>query len=401
MPEGATVAACCERCPGATAAGTSHLPRRRLLKAAVFGQGADQASGPTGAGPTGAGPVAAGLTRLNSGWSGTAAAGSGQAGYLRAGSVQVSQAQAGSGAEAQAETGTGGAPLPRAITGRIIDVSPHFISIGDPGGEQRFALTADARAWSGGTLAPSAVRPGDEAVLRLRPTRGKVADRIWVNIGRVTGTIVEFDADVLVVDEGSSRGTRVVLIPPKAAALIRVKCQNLRPGYLIDLIGVRRQGVLEAVAPAAYQPSYPAAEVPAPPPQGARTPDAISGTATWHDPADEPHGLLGVSYPAIDPDCGCAEARAEAAAAGPISPFRNLPFLAVGSVLTVRNDCNSLSRTLPVTGCAPLARRFNDRCVQCGTSERGRIAELTLASFVALGGELHEGCFNATITIGR
>jgi len=29
------------------------------------------------------------------------------------------------------------------------------------------------------------------------------------------------------------------------------------------------------------------------------------------------------------------------------------------------------------------------------------VADLTLASFIALGGELDRGCFNATVTIGR
>jgi hypothetical protein len=54
-----------------------------------------------------------------------------------------------------------------------------------------------------------------------------------------------------------------------------------------------------------------------------------------------------------------------------------------------------------VTGCTPIGRLFNDRCVTCGTSPRGRVADLTLASFIALGGELERGCFNVTITIGE
>ena len=78
-----------------------------------------------------------------------------------------------------------------------------------------------------------------------------------------------------------------------------------------------------------------------------------------------------------------------------------MPYLAIGSVLRVKNDCTGTDCLLPVTGCAPIARLFNDRCVTCGTSPRGRIADLTLASFVALGGELERGCFNATITIGE
>jgi hypothetical protein len=124
-------------------------------------------------------------------------------------------------------------------------------------------------------------------------------------------------------------------------------------------------------------------------------PAAISGSATWHEPSGEPPGVLGVAYPALDPETGCAED------AGGARGSPRMPYLAVGSALLIRNDCNGASCVLPVTGCASVARLFNDRCVTCGTSPRGRVADLTEASFVALGGELDQGCFNATITIGR
>jgi hypothetical protein len=128
-----------------------------------------------------------------------------------------------------------------------------------------------------------------------------------------------------------------------------------------------------------------------------RVPATISGSVTWHDPVDEPPGLLGVSYPALDPGSGCAEDPV-----GSVAPqFVRMPYLAVGSVLQVSNDCTGSSCMLSVTGCAAIARLFNDRCVTCGTSPRGRVADLTQASFIALGGELDRGCFNATITIGR
>jgi hypothetical protein len=45
-----------------------------------------------------------------------------------------------------------------------------------------------------------------------------------------------------------------------------------------------------------------------------------------------------------------------------------------------------------------MAREFCDRCVTCGTSPKGRIADLTMAAFVELGGNLEDGCFNATLT---
>jgi hypothetical protein len=102
----------------------------------------------------------------------------------------------------------------------------------------------------------------------------------------------------------------------------------------------------------------------------------------------------------VDPATGCAEDRAAGLPPGQAPAYRSLPYLAIGSALAVRNECAGISCTLPVTGCAPVARLFNDRCVACRTSPRGRLADLTMASFVALGGELELGCFNATITIG-
>ena len=74
-----------------------------------------------------------------------------------------------------------------------------------------------------------------------------------------------------------------------------------------------------------------------------------------------------------------------------------LPYLSVGSVLTVRNECTGLSVPLPVTSCGASARLFCDRCVECRTSPRGRIADLTISAFVQLGGLLENGCFNASL----
>ena len=59
-----------------------------------------------------------------------------------------------------------------------------------------------------------------------------------------------------------------------------------------------------------------------------------------------------------------------------------------------------LLRAVQVIECGSTASRFCDRCLDCGISPRGRVADLTITSFVELGGELHKGCFNATISIG-
>lgn len=289
------------------------------------------------------------------------------------------------------------ARAPLAVFGTVRDVSPHVLVIDNDDGERRIMLTPDATAWRGGPLEPAAVRPGDHAVVRLRPAKHDVADRIWANIGRVTGTIVERDADSLLVDEGTTKLRQVVTIPASTATRIQVRFPSLEPGYLIDVIGLRGTGAVEARIPATSQPAYPAGRLPSPTMVTGQLPSPISGSATWHDPGDEPEGLFGVAYPALDADAGCAEDPV-----GMDAPrFVRLPYLAIGSQLLVRNDCTGSSHMLPVIGCGAIARLFSDRCVTCGTSPRGRVADLTVASFVALGGELDRGCFNTTITIGQ
>jgi hypothetical protein len=369
---------CCDRCAGATGtADAAQVARRRLLKDAVFrpqpglaldstarlsGYGGEEpgfGSGP-GGGPGGPRPDAHGAASFPD-----------------------------------------ATRLPRAVTGTVLDVSPQVLVIGEaaggPGSEQRFTLTAEATTWRGAQAEPTALRQGDRAVVRLHPSRRGVADRIWANIGRVTGTIIEHTSDFMVVDEGVTRRRQIVVIPPRAAGRIQVRFPTLQPGYLIDIIGLRGADALEGLIPATSQPAYPADRLPVPPLVSGHVPDAISGSATWHEPAGEPAGVLGVAYPALDPETGCVEDTVPGRARG----YARMPYLAIGTALLVRNDCNGASCVLPVTGCAAVARLFNDRCVTCGTSPRGRVADLTEASFVALGGELDKGCFNATISIGR
>jgi hypothetical protein len=338
-------------------AGAATLARRRLLKAAVFrpqaefvpgerqADGADQA-------PDDAGSQSAGFADLRQ--------------------------------------------LPRTVWGTIQDISPHVLVLGEGDRVQRFALTPDAVAWCGTQLEPASLLQGDQAIVRLNPSGRNVADRIWANIGRVTGIISERSGNQLLVNEGATRKTQVIALQPRSLGRIQVRFPTLEPGYLVDIIGIRKRDELIGMIPATSQPAYPAQRLPAPPLVSGRLPDSIGGSATWHEPRDEPPGILGVFYPALDPETACAEDLASGMSQG----YSRMPYLAIGSVLRVTNDCTGSSCLMPVTGCAPIGRLFNDRCVTCGTSPRGRVADLTPASFIALGGELERGCFNATITIG-
>jgi hypothetical protein len=118
-------------------------------------------------------------------------------------------------------------------------------------------------------------------------------------------------------------------------------------------------------------------------------PRVLSGTATWCEGTGR-----GAAYPALDPEGdagGCPDAPAGCAP---------LPYLSLGSDLLVRNECTGRACSVPVTECGCTAARYCDRCVECGTSPRGRVAELTALSFVDLGGELDSGCFNVTLMVG-
>jgi hypothetical protein len=346
--------ACCVRCAGPTAAG--RLGRRHLLKAAVH-------------------PPATGSS-------------------ARAGAAAPPAAvTSGPDTDGSAPRHAGRAGHPGVLTGTALDTSPQIITLYCPEGERRIALPPGAGVWKGRWASPTALESGDSLVVRMLPGRRSVADRIWANAGRVTGVIMELDRESMLIDEGRTTGRQAVLIPPHIMSRLQVRFPRLEPGYLVDFIGLRRRGYLEALVPATSQPANRASEASAQPPLRGQPRDRIAGSAVWHEAAG-PADADGVRYPALDPESACREQPLAGSACPP------LPYLSVGSLLKVRNECTGTTRTLPVSGCAATAQIFCDRCVTCGTSPRGRVADLPMASFVALGGDLERGCLNATVSLG-
>jgi hypothetical protein len=291
-----------------------------------------------------------------------------------------------------------------AIIGQVVDVSPHIIVLHTAQGERRLALSPDTKAWRGSTVPPAALHQGDHAIVRRHDTMG-VAEHVWAQIGRVTGTIIETDGSALLVDEGPAKGRKIVLVDKASQRQIQVRFPKLEPGYLLDVIGLRQQGYLQATTHATSQPGYRADHPPAPPMISGHIPVPVRGTAVWHEPGEEPPGLLGVAYPALDPETDC-ESRPVSDDPHVVDPHTvgpgcvRLPYLSVGSGVRIHNECpGGRSAVLPVTSCGAAARLFCDRCVECGTPPRGRIADLTISAFVELGGKLDVGCFHATLTI--
>jgi hypothetical protein len=289
--------------------------------------------------------------------------------------------------------GAGGAAPFRTVTGTLLDISPHILVVATDAGERRLALTPRSAAWRGRPVAATELRPDEPVVIRLVPGRRDVADKIWASIGRVAGTISASDDSQLLVDEGTTRKRQAVVIAPAAANRIRVRFPQLEPGSLIDVIGLRRGAALEALIPATSQPACLASRVTRRSTVVKTAAGTFSGSATWHEPGEPGEEPRGAAYPAVDPAAGCAEATLT------VPSPAELPYLAVGSMLSVRNECTGTVQVLAVTGCGATARLFHDRCLTCGTSPRGRVADLTLLSFVELGGDPERACFNARVTV--
>lgn len=287
---------------------------------------------------------------------------------------------------AQRDEDSAEAPL-HAVEGIIVDASPHLLVLGTVDGtEHRIPMSGGTSIWHGERSGTGSLEAGREVVVRPDPS-GLVADRVWVDIVRVTGIIVERTRDGIEVDAGPHRGRLPVAVPQPNLGRIMVRHPRLEPGYLLDVIGIKDRGETVALIPATPQPAYRADRIPTRP----NVPGPIRGTATWYETSP---GSRGIAYPALDPwggAGGCPNAPRSCA---------RLPYLSLGSEPHIHNDCSGRAARMQIMECGCMAARFCDRCVQCGTSPRGRIVELTKASFVDLGGDLDIGCFNVTIRVG-
>lgn len=283
------------------------------------------------------------------------------------------------------------------VGGRVLDASPHLVVLVDSSGaEVRLPMSGTTTVWYGGRSGIGALQPGRAVIVRMTPD-GLEADRIWVDISRVTGKLVRCGRNVVEVDLGPHRGWTQVMIPPETMGRVLVRHPRLEPGYLFDVIARDSADGPLAVRPATSQPGYRADDPPAPPPGTvASVPAQIHGTVTWFGDAARAEGgaARGAAYPALDPEGdagGCP---------GAVTGCAALPYLSLGSGLNIRNECSGRNGRVVVVECGCNAARFCDRCVECGTSQRGRIAELSAVSFVELGGDLDTGCFNAILSVG-
>ncbi|MFI6576726.1 hypothetical protein ACIBFB_13060 [Nocardiopsis sp. NPDC050513] len=294
-------------------------------------------------------------------------------------------------------------PLPlsdRVARGVVVDATSYMLCLATTRGEERFLFERVTTFWRGDEAEPTDLRPGDDAVVLCSHDGRLIAERVWAQAARATGVIVARDGDELEIDPGHGRPRVPVAIPYRASGRIGVRHPRLEPGYVFDAVGVWRDGAIRVTRPATTQPPYPLHATPHRPPTRGYT-GTVGGIATWYDPVLgrsthlDPRALANAAaYPAIDPvghHDGCDRR----------TPCAPLPLLSTGATLRLRNDCTRDTTVVPVVDCAAADSWICDLCPACGGQSAGRIASLTMTAFVALGGRLEDGCFNATMTVAQ
>jgi hypothetical protein len=289
-------------------------------------------------------------------------------------------------------------PAERVARGLVVEVRGPLVVIAGADGEERFILSRDTTCWRGGPISPDDLRPGqDVMVLRSAESRWK-ATRLWAGIARACGVITARRHRILEIDNGPCRERQTVVIPDHAAARIEASLPRLEPGHLFDAVGLWRGGTVEALIPATRIHSRRPPRTARPPTRG----EEIEGSVGWYDPAAGRSSLVdplsvsaGAAYSALDPVGACGPT-CERGSAG-----TRLPLVSPGMALRIHNLCRPGEyAAVAVTACGVTAAGFSDTCTSCSEGEtRPRIAELTLAGFVALGGIPEAGGFTARITV--
>ena len=299
------------------------------------------------------------------------------------------------------------------VTGVLAEVTEHAIVVRRPDGDQFLALSPSTVTWLGAKASPTALRAGDPVIIRRRMhqlasggPRGRRAgrqlrraylgqDRPGLGHDRRRCT----DRELLVDTGQHGREPERVVIAQASLRHVQVRF----PPADARLPDRRDRHPPRRRLSACRHPRHRTAPLPRRPSarsaadgrvhRRSRSAARRSGTSR----ATSPTACSGSATPRSTRRPRARPTRAPPADQG--QPCARLPYLSLGSAVRIRNECGDRAAVLPVTSCSASARQFCDRCVKCGTSPRARVADLTMAAFVELGGNLEDGCFNATLTL--
>lgn len=311
--------------------------------------------------------------------------------------------------------------------GDLVDRGSNVLEVKAGEEVRRVRITGETSVWKGGESLPPALKKGDDLMVKVRSS-DDVALRVWSNLTRIEGTLVDASKSGYVVRTDGPHTPKEKVGMELADGVLfgdytadgNVSRRDLKRGAMVDAIGERLPGGnLRATMLYVHDPDE-AGAVPqdaANPPDvnGQPSPDGdvqaayygytYYGHATWFYCGNGAGscGYCNTSYnaqgawPALGRACNCCSYNCCNCSAG----CRNQVRLGCGSTVSVYSYCTGYRRTIYIVDCGP---KQSDPCGSWDLCNRPcrdcygyytPIVDLTRPSFAAFGYDpAYQGCFS-------
>jgi hypothetical protein len=316
---------------------------------------------------------------------------------------------------------------PQITGGRLVSLSRSgTLVVEDAGRRRTVQLNGASSVWKGGENLATALRPGDDLMVRWLAAEG-LALRVWSNLTRVEGRVISAGQSRLVLrfERPNRKHYDVAVEVARDALFGDFTTQGLgnrhtvSKGMYVDAIGeALPDGRIRATLLYTHDPSAgPAAAEPEPPAQAPAEGDVTTlastygGNATWFY-CGTGAGRCGTcstsrsdqaAWPAMD-TCGCCNGCCDCSRG-----CKNQVYLRCGGAASVTSVCNSRTKTVYVADCGPCQRANCGGCSPdlCGRAcsdcrgSTGVVIDLTRPTFAAFGYDpAVRGCFSCTVSAG-
>lgn len=301
--------------------------------------------------------------------------------------------------------------------GELVDAGHGVIEMKDGGAARRFSLTGETSVWKGGESLPPALKEGDDLMVKVRPS-DDVALRVWANLWRVEGTVVEASRSGYIIrpTDLHNRKDEVALELADGALFSdytsegKVSRRDLTRGATVDAIGERLPGG-DMRATLLYVHDTGGGNEPA-----GSEPEVTSaatytyyGYATWFY-CGNGAGACGTcrtsnsnqgAWPNLSSGCSCCSYYCCNCSQGCENQLR----LYCGSRTIVQSACDGRKRRVYIADCGPKqsdpcgsSDLCGRRCSDCG-GYYNPVIDRSSPTFAAFYDPAYRGCFSCNVSV--
>jgi len=299
--------------------------------------------------------------------------------------------------------------------GPLGSIGPGWLEVDMGGVGRTLAIPDSATFWRGGECSPESFAAGDSVLVRAF---GSQVQRAWANLDRVQGVLSSQDGSTLAVQPQASgpqtsTDTEVVLgtatVMQDAGTLNNVGVLPVLPqGTLVDAIGLRSTGYLQATMLSFLTPSAAAAADPASDPGPVVTyasagPDSLqyctytyNGYASWFNCATGA-GACGTCSTSRSDQCAWPHIGSSCSFS---SSCKKQVSGECGLAVYVISPCQNKKITTYIADCGPNQNSLCSRtCSVCGKTGTSPVVDLTKPTFARFYDPASHGCFPASAEI--